>query len=39
VPENARHVSGAALFAKGFGNNPQAIRMQVHHAPIKEEKA
>ena len=32
VPENARHMGGATLFGKGFGNYPQDIRMRMHYA-------
>ena len=32
VPETARHVGGATLFGKGFGNYPQDIRMRMHYA-------
>ena len=31
VPEDARHVGGATLFGKGFGNYPQDIRMRMHY--------
>ena len=32
LPENAQHVGGATLFGKGFGNDPQDIRMRMHYA-------
>lgn len=32
VPDDARHVGGATLFGKGFGNYPQDIRMRMHYA-------
>ncbi|MDO5325666.1 MAG: helix-turn-helix domain-containing protein [Clostridia bacterium] len=38
VPETAKHVGGATLFGKGFGNYPQDIRMRMHYAGKGEKK-